>query len=92
MNYEDLDKWLCKIETQRIFENPINFFTPNQVVEITFQFMTFSMQTRDWRFLNTALKLSDWLHANGHITQELEKMQATAMTALRSDCGLNLSK
>lgn len=88
MNATDMEKLLRRIEIQRLFNAPLEAFTLGGVLEITHLFISHSTQARDWRFLNAALKLADWLRANGHLTQQLGQMEADALTALRAECGL----
>jgi hypothetical protein len=89
MNATDMEKLLRRIEISRLFNAPLESFELGEVLEITCLFISYSTQARDWRFLNAALKLADWLRAHGHLTQQVGQMEAEALAALRAECGLN---
>jgi hypothetical protein len=79
---------LRRIEVKRIFEQPDQFYALGEILEISKEFMSYSVFCEDWRFLNAALKLNDWLRLKGTLNNEVEEMENQAIATLRVKCGL----
>jgi hypothetical protein len=88
MNKLEAEKLLRRIEVRRLFEKPEDSFSLDEIRIITTEFIQHAVQNTDWRFLNTALKLVDWLQENGYITPEIRQLEYVAFTAMRLHCGL----
>ncbi len=89
MNVLDAEKLLHRIEVKRLFDQPDLAFTLGEIKQTSLQFMRHSLDNNDWRFLNAALKLNDWLRTKGHLDDEVSKLEESAICSLRDKCGLN---
>lgn len=86
---EALESQLRRIEVRRLFDEPGELLPPDEMADTAEAFMAWSLESRDWRYLNAALKLNDCLRAHGHPRAEaLALAEAACLAALRRSCGV----
>ena len=63
MDVENLSskKLMKKVEIRRIYESEDPDLTNEELIEITEEFLHIAIEKSDFRYLNTALKLNDYL-------------------------------
>jgi hypothetical protein len=88
MNENEEEKLLRKIEWKRLFIDPRSSFSLEEIRHISEIFICRSESSGDWRFLNAAMKLNDWLRTGGHTTERLDRLEELALKKLRAECGL----
>jgi hypothetical protein len=88
MNAQEAEILLRRIEVKRLYLEPDKFFSLEKIQRISADFMTHSLETQDWRFLNGALKLNDWLRNGGNLSGDLSHQEKMALSMLRIKCGL----
>ena len=87
-----LQERLYEIERQRKWESGNGFSDAEAVVELSMEFTEHAKQTGDLRYLNTALKLNDWVREHVHDKALIERIDRTEMTTLdsvRTDLGID---
>jgi hypothetical protein len=88
MNNIEAESLMKRIEIKRIFNNPTEYYSLEEIIDITSMFMMLSVETKDWRFFNTSLKLIDWLNATGNCPQHISDLEDSTMQCIRLSCGL----
>lgn len=90
MDIEDksLQRLLKDIEVNRIWEQSEPDFSRSQMVRLSNEFIQESLETNDFRYLNTALKLNDWLRDQGALPSELETLEQDGLDELKTYVGL----
>jgi hypothetical protein len=65
ISYENrkLEKILLSFERKKNFKN----FSNNDLLKIAFKLVNFSLKTKDWRYLNLALKIRDKIKFNSKL-------------------------
>lgn len=85
----DLEKMLRRIEIQRLYDDHQVVFTLDELAEISSVFMNQSVQTKDWRYLNAALKINDLLYKQKHAQIDILRVkESDSLEVLRRFCGL----
>lgn len=88
MNTQEAEVLLRRIEVKKLFLEPDKNFSLEEIQQLSGDFMTHSLETLDWRFLNVALKLNDWLRNNGTLGDTLSLQENLALSLLKRKCGL----
>ena len=86
MNAQEAEKLLRRIEVKRLFAQPDESFPLKEIQRISASFMLRSIETEDWRFLNAALKLNDWLRTGGNLCDEMSHQEKETLSRLRMKC------
>lgn len=81
MNQEKLEKKLRRIEVKRLWQNPGDL-TAAELASTSLEFMSLSDRSGDYRFLNAALKLNDYLRANAPKEIDLATLERTESETL----------
>ena len=59
---KNLEKWMRRIECRKLWGKYIIVLSVDQMISLSNALMTYASNTRDYRFLNAALKLNDKLY------------------------------
>ncbi len=82
-----------EIEIRRSWQSPDSFTDTEEVVALSQEFMEVAFQDDDFRFLNTALKLNDWIRSYGtdpELVSEIEVAEEKSLRKLRERRGIEL--
>jgi len=88
MNPQEAEVLLRRIEVKKLFLEPDKEFSLEKIQQISGDFITHSLETQDWRFLNVSVKLNDWLRNSGSLSDELSRQEKIALSKLKMKCGL----
>lgn len=88
MENKSLSQLLKHIEVNRIWESSESDFSRPQIIRLSITFIQEALETNDFRYLNTALKLNDWLRDQGALPSELETLEQDAINELKIHVGL----
>ena len=88
MNDDEAEMLLRKLECKRLYIAPESSFSQEEIRHISETFIRRSECSGDWRFLNAAMKLNDWLRAGAHRMDQLDHLEKLALQKLRAECGL----
>jgi len=89
MNGQEAEVLLRRIEVKKIFLEPDKVFSLEEIQQISGDFIIHSLKIQDWRFLNVALKLNDWLRNSASLSDELGRQEKIALSMLKKKCGLS---
>lgn len=81
---DELNRWMRRIEIQRLWQHLGDRLPPAQAMELSAAFMRYSSSSGDLRFLNTALKLNDELRKSGVDSKGLAELEVQERQCLRA--------
>ena len=87
---EELERWMQRIEIRRMWKCETPELSSQEMAELSKRFMHYALETCDYRFLNTALKLGDRLREMlpEADMEELNRLEQQALNELRRRLGL----
>lgn len=86
----ELEKWMRRVELKRLYERPTEAPGADALSDLAEQFIAFAVETDDWRFLNTALKIGDGLRSAGHAAGlRLAGLEDAAVATLAGRMGVD---
>nr|VFK30946.1 MAG: hypothetical protein BECKMB1821I_GA0114274_101927 [Candidatus Kentron sp. MB]VFK30959.1 MAG: hypothetical protein BECKMB1821G_GA0114241_10742 [Candidatus Kentron sp. MB]VFK76803.1 MAG: hypothetical protein BECKMB1821H_GA0114242_10762 [Candidatus Kentron sp. MB] len=79
-----------KIEARRLWLPGNSSMSMDEMIRLSFVFMDYAMHSRDYRFLNTALKINDRLRKERKIADnmEIEGRERDCLEILKKRLGL----
>jgi len=89
---ETLLEKLYEIEIQKKWEFGDGFTDAEAVAQLSTELTDYARYTGDLRYLNTALKLNDWIRENVHdetLNKRIDRTETAALDALRADLGVD---
>ncbi len=88
---EELEKWMQRIEIGRLWKPDKTSLPAQQMATLSQLFMDHAMHSKDYRFLNTALKLNDRLRdeeMDEAVLARIEEQERKCLTTLEERLGL----
>lgn len=88
---EELEQWMRRIEIGRLWKPDKTSLSIEQMITLSHRFMDHAMRSKDYRFLNTALKLNDRLRKelkDKTVLNEIEEQERKCLTAIEERLGL----
>jgi len=89
---ETVEDWLRHVEIQRVWETPDPELTPEQIADLSSMFLDETRSSGDYRYLNAALKLNDWLREHEPsllASLELDTRAQAELDRLEAEVGLS---
>ncbi len=72
---KDVEKSMRRVEIKKPWKREKSEISPSEMLALSLDFMAHAMETNDYRFLNTALKLNDRLRKEDLETNQLMKIE-----------------
>ena len=89
LDTSSLEELMKKYESKRVWENWSGTPALSSLLEASFAFIRHAQKTKDYRFLNTALKINDLLRESKEVPEtelkELLQLENEALTQLEKE-------
>ena len=90
---KELEKYMRRIEVKKLWKQKNPSISLSEMSSLSLNFMAHAMESADYRFLNTALKINDRLRENIHQTtkiKEIDQYEHHCIETIKKRLGLKL--
>lgn len=87
----ELEKFMRRVEIRKLWKGENSDISLPEMLSLSLRFMAHGMESHDYRFLNTALKLNDRLreeYSGTNQLREIEELESHCLETLQKRLGV----